>query len=390
MTARKAQLTVAAYASPTRMAELAQASAGAIRPLQPAQPGSNAPLAGDIIILEKAMPGAEDLLEAYLRARPEVGMLLVGDDLSAVSIRRLAQFWVFDVAPADATLDDLLEAAAGLARFLLGTRDDQRAKDTTEGAVFWGFLGAVGGAGTTTLAIETAFALARMKRSARTAIIDLNLQAGMVAQRLDGLPALDLAGLVADPQRLDETLLETYTWRHEAGVGIIAAPRDLRLDEAGTADAVLALLDQASGHFDHVILDLPRHRLPWSDSVLAALDDLVVVSELTVPSLQLAADFCRDIDLVREGAGPSRLVLNRMYPGRSGRHNFSVPKAEDAIGRRIDFLVRSDWETARMASDLGEPVINVRRRSPIVQDVDSMVQRLASPEHADTRYEEVA
>jgi len=390
MAERKGPLKVAAHVSAARMAELDRVSAGGIAPLQPAHLDGREPLIGDIIILEKGMAGAEDLLEAYLRERPEVGMLLVGDDLSAVSIRRLAQFWVFDVVPADVALEELLDSAAGLARFLLGTRDDQRARDNAEGAKFWGFLGSVGGAGTTTLAIEAACAAARAGKGSRTAIIDLNLQAGMVAQRLDGVASLDLGALIADPQRLDDALLDSYTWRHDAGIGIIAAPRNLRLDEATTEDAVLALLDLASGHFDHVVLDLPRHRLPWSENVFTALNELIVVSELTVPSLQLAADFCRDIDMLRDGQVPTRLLLNRMYPKRANRHNFSVPKAEDAIGRRIDFLVRSDWETARMASDLGEPVVAVRQRSPIVRDIETLVERLSSQEAPATGYEEAA
>ncbi|MEM7767133.1 MAG: hypothetical protein AAF253_06555 [Pseudomonadota bacterium] len=390
MSERRRPLTVAAHASPERMAALADISAGAIRPIDPKSGGDSAVLVGDIIILEKGVPGTDDLLEAYLRERPEVGMLLVGDDLNAVSIRRLAQFWAFDVAPADVAMAELLEAAAGLARFVLGTRDDQRARDREEGAQFWGFLGCVGGAGTTTLAIETACAVARANQTGRTAIIDLGLQAGMVAQRLDGVASLDIDALIADPQRLDEALLRTYSWSHPAGIELIAAPRNLRLDEASTEDAVLALLDLASSQFDHVILDLPRHRLPWSDSVFGALDELIVVSELTVPSLQLAAEYCRDIDGLREGQAPTRLLLNRMYPKRSNRHNFSVPKAEDAIGRRIDFLVRSDWETARVASDLGEPVVSVRQRSPIVRDVDVLVERLAKTETVGAGYEEAA
>ncbi|MEM0986177.1 MAG: hypothetical protein AAGJ32_08025 [Pseudomonadota bacterium] len=390
MTARKGPLTVAAFVNADRMAALTNLSNGAIHRLDSTHCDGGQPPVGDVIIIEKGLPGSDDLLEAYLRERPEVGMLLVGDGLSAVSIRRLAQFWVFDVAPSDVEMPELLDAAAGLARFLLGTRDDQKAKDAEEGAAFWGFIGSVGGAGTTTLAIETAFAAARASKGARTAIIDLNLQAGMVAQRLDGAPKLDLAALIKDPQRLDASLLESYTWRHPGGVDILAAPRDLRLDEAATEDAVLSLLDLVSAQFDHVILDLPRHRLPWSTGVFSALDEIVVVSELTVPSLQLAADYCRDIDLLRDGQAPSRLLLNRMYPKRSNRHNFSVPKAEEAIGRRIDFLVRSDWETARVASDLGDPIVSVRQRSPIVRDIEIIAERLNAADAAQGGYEEAA
>ena len=85
---------------------------------------------------------------------------------------------------------------------------------------------AVGGAGSTTLAIQTALLLlsSGQRGHASTCLVDLNFQQGACADYLDLEPRLDLKEIEPRPERLDRQLLEVMTSYHASGLAVIAAP----------------------------------------------------------------------------------------------------------------------------------------------------------------------
>jgi pilus assembly protein CpaE len=243
------------------------------------------------------------------------------------------------------------------------------------------FRGAVGGAGVTTIAIESAFELARRFGPGRVCLVDLNVADGMTTSFLEAVPKLDLSALSAAPERLDPRLLAAWCCQHESGVSIVAAPRNPDGDALATEPAILRLLDVACGMFEFTIVDMPRHMMPWTKSVLSAVDEAIVISELTVPSLHAAADMARETDVLRSDRAPAKLVLNRMFQKKRLRAEFALDKAEGAIDRKIDSTITSDWDAARTAVNLGRPIAEVVQKSPLVSDIGKLVQMML-PEEA--------
>ena len=326
---------------------------------------------GGLILIEQGMAGWDQLLLLLAVERPSTAVIVVSDQLPAHMVRALMKLEAWDVLAVSADAGDVMETAARLTE----ARTD--AKGGPANSVCWAFRGAVGGAGVSTLAIESAFALARLVGPGKVCLVDLNLADGMAASFLEAVPKLDLQALSAAPERLDARLLAAWCWQHEDGVSIIASPRNPEADAMASEAAVLRLLDVACAAFPYVILDMPRHMMPWTKSVMAAVDQAVIVSELTVPSLHAAADMCRDVDVLRGDASKARLVLNRMFQKKQFRAGFPVDQAEKAIERKIDVTVTSDWDAARTAVNLGKPIANVKPKSALVIDVDGMVRKFA-------------
>lgn len=377
MAGAESQTQLAALMGTARLEHL-QTELGPVETLKEAAGNpAESDLPGSIVIIEHDQPGAVELLEAYALRRPDAGVVLIGNDLDARAVRALFRFAQSEILSAPPLPSEIVEKV----RELEQTRESEPASPK-RGARFWAFRGAVGGAGATTLAIEAAFSLARGAGKARVGLIDLNISDGMSAAFLDGQAKLDLNAISADPARIDANLLRVYCWLHEKGIHLIAAPRNPDADRMVPAEAILGLLDTASSMFDWIVIDLPRHKLDWTDRVLAAVDDVFVVSELTVPSLHAAADMCRDTDRLRADASPAHLLLNRMFAKRRHRHSFPIEKAERAIQRRIEFTVSSDWDAARMAVNLGMPIAQVKPKSPIVQDMARLVSSVRDGEHA--------
>jgi pilus assembly protein CpaE len=309
---------------------------------------------GGLILIEQGLAGWEQLLLLLAVEYPSTAVIVVSDHLPAHMVRTLMKFEAWDVLAVAAGAGDVIETAARLAE----ARTES--KGVPANSVCWAFRGAVGGAGVSTLVIESAFALARLVGPGKVCLVDLNLADGMSASLLEAVPKLDLQALSAAP---------------EDGVSIIASPRNPEADALASAAAILRLLDVTCAAFPFVILDMPRHMMPWTKSVMAAVDQAVIVSQLTVPSLHAAADMCRDVDALRGDASKARLVLNRTLQKKQFLAGVPVGQAEKAIERKIDVTVTSDWDAARTAVNLGKPIAKVKPKSALVIDVDAMVRK---------------
>ena len=318
-----------------------------------------------LLILELAEPGALPLLENIARTALNTKLLVISDALPTAAVRAMLSLEASDIAATQASPIDIARASERL----LGTSSSDPLRKNN----CWAVTGAVGGAGATTLAIELACATAMRDPENSVCLVDLNLADGMTAAYLEGKPQLDIPGLMAAPERLDPTLLSAYIWSHEIGVDLISAPRDPDIHDTVNADMVLRLLDTVCAVYSHVVVDLPRHRAPWSKPLLSAVDEVMVVSEFTVPSLHAAADMAREIDALRMDRGGAKLILNRMS---DGRREFSVERAGKAIERDITSVIRSDWKAAREAVNLGMPIARVKPKSPLVKDAKALLQTL--------------
>ena len=327
-------------------------------------------ISSGVVVIEHNHGEAQAVIAAVAATRPDLSMLVIGNDLPVQVVRAMLRFSASDVVPANSEPQDIIDAAADLSASAL-------AAAPTTAAKVWAFRGAVGGAGVTTIAIETAAALARRDAGKSVCLLDLNICDAMTPAFLDGQPKLDIAAICEAPDRLDETLLRAYGWTHKSGVVLLANKRDPRAETGATEDAILQLLETACATFDHIIIDLPRHNQPWTEAIMSGVDEVIIVSELTVPSLHAAADSCREIDRVRGHLTPARLVLNRMYTKKRFQTAFPIEKAERAIQRDIKLTISSDWDAARTAVNLGMPIADVKAKSPMVADVLSFVEILS-------------
>jgi pilus assembly protein CpaE len=328
---------------------------------------------GALILLEQGQKGAEQVVLGLAVEKPDSAVLMVSDNLPVHIVRALMKIEASDILPVSAGADEILESVE---RIRAAAEAAESGGDGPASAVCWAFRGAVGGAGVSTLAIESAFAICEKVGPGKVCLVDLNVSDGMVSSFLEAVPKLDLAALSAAPERLDARLLAAWCWQHEDGVSTISAPRNPDADALATEAAILRLLDVACAEFPFVLVDMPRHMMPWTKPILGAVDEAIIISELTVPSLHAAADMAREVDMLRGPDRKAKLVLNRMFPKKKFRAEFAVDKAEKAIDRQIDATITSDWDAARTAVNLGKPIGDVKPKSALVADVLTLVDKM--------------
>ena len=137
------------------------------------------------------------------------------------------------------------------------------------------FVGAKGGVGTTTLAVNTATTLARAaKRPAL--LLDLHLGHGDAAIFLGVEPKFSIIDALENVYRVDETFFRSLVQKTKAGVDLLGSSE--RLTASGVdAQRMHALLDFASRQYQYTVLDVPRSDVAILD-VLEATTSIVLVS----------------------------------------------------------------------------------------------------------------
>jgi len=334
------------------------------------------PVAGafDLIILDAAGAAPEVLAEVIgwiATLRPAPPTLLVGAQLPAPLFRALMKLNRSDVLEAPFALADLARAAGEL---IEGGGEDARPKSRC-----WSVMGAVGGAGATTLAVELATLLAERAGPGQTCLVDLNLADGAAAAYLGATPNLRLADASVTPSRLDATVLSAFTYRVPNGPDLLAAPRDSAAFETVDPATVGRILEVACEVYRWVVVDMPRHRQAWTLDVLAGSDEVLVVSELTVPALLAARALVGEIEDALAGVTVPKIVLNRLA-GRAFGPAPSLGEAERALQRKADGAITSDWEAAAASVNLGGAISRHRPRSKIVRDVQALLDKMAPEE----------
>jgi pilus assembly protein CpaE len=324
-----------------------------------------------IIDLDAGRPEEMQALESLMLRTGLPPVVVVAQRFDADVARSLLQMRVADFLIKPVQPVELVRTCARVAR--------SGAADTTTEAQIYTFIPAVGGAGVTTLAIQTALLLLNSGQRARpsTCLVDLDFQHGACADYLDLEPRLDLKEIEPRPERLDRQLLEIMLSHHASGLEVIAAPNRPAEMRSFDPDMVTRLLDLVSSHFDYVVIDMPRTWFSWTDSVLLGSNKLFIVSEMTVPSLKQARGL---VGAIRErlGDGPQPQVIVNRFEQRMFDPGLKKSDLEQALGDDLAGTVPNNYRLVREAIDRGVPLEEVKPGN----NISIQLRKLMLPQQA--------
>ena len=232
------------------------------------------------------------------------------------------------------------------------------------------FLGAKGGAGTTTVAVNCGVELARLtKRS--TIILDLKSHLGEVALFLGVRPRFTVLDAIENLHRLDKDFLKELVAKHKSGLDILAGSEQFERPNAQDAPAIEELLRVLSRMYEFIVIDAGNVINACVASALYSADTIFLVTNPDVPSIRNAQ---RLVERVRQlGAGSERVkvLLNRA----SDQHLIAPKQIETALGYGIHHTFSSDYRTVSTALNSGVP-LSASNHSEIAGQFDSFTRRL--------------
>jgi pilus assembly protein CpaE len=230
------------------------------------------------------------------------------------------------------------------------------------------FYPAKGGVGTTTIAINTAIALARELRR-RTSLIDANLQFGDLRVFLDlGLDTASIVNAINEP---DLDLFRKLMVRHRSGVDLLLAPpspeaADVVVERQRQSPAVLNLVvSLARRLYDFTLVDMSQAIDDFNLQLFDEADVIYVVMTADLSCLKNVRLVLETMDSLGYQKSKVQLVLNRSnaYTG------INVSNAESALGRKIDYQIINEYRGAISALNSGEPFMSSRPESTLGRSV---------------------
>ncbi len=287
----------------------------------------------------------------------------------------------FDPRELDALVDALLlRTESGSTATADGVPADIAVGPAARAHEVFVFAAAKGGVGTTTLAVNTALALAGASR-APVAIADLDFQRGQVATLLDVQGATTTADLARDEQALEDgNALRQAGAGHPGGVHVFVAPYRPDLGTSVDHQQATALVDALRRGFGQVVVDAGSV-LDWRVlAEMGAADRIVLTVTPEIPSLRVLQGALELINEVEGVAERTVFVLNNLF----ARQSVSAEQIQEHLGVPIAVEIPHDGELFLSAANEGQPLILSAPRSPAAQAIRQLAAILRG-QQAETR-----
>jgi pilus assembly protein CpaE len=325
---------------------------------------------GATVVVADIDAGDEAELEALQHLLSRIGswppVVAITQSFDGGVARRLMQMRVADCLVKPVQPAELVQTCARVAQ--------RPANPDVHEAQIFTFLPAVGGAGVTTLAVQTAMLLLNSGATGKTStcLVDLDFQHGACADYLDIEPRLNISEIEPRPERLDRQLLEVMIAQHPSGLAVVAAPNQPAEMRSFDPDVVTRILDLVSSHFDYVVFDMPRTWFSWTDSVLLGSNKMFIVSETTVPSLRHAKQL---VEAIRErlGDGPHPQVIINRFEAKMFSTGLRRSDFEQTLGDALAGTIPNNYVLVREAIDRGVPLDEIKPGNKVTTSLKKLV-----------------
>ena len=223
-------------------------------------------------------------------------------------------------------------------------------------------IGARGGVGASTVATSLSWLLAE-KEKRSTALLDLDVHFGTGALALDLEPGRGLTDAIENPSRIDGLFIERAMVRASEKLAVLSAEAPINSPIITDGSAFRALEEEMRGAFECMVIDLPRGMLVQHPQLLADVQTVVLVTELT---LAAARDTIRLLSWLKANATQAQVVVlaNRMHP--AAQAEISRKDFETSIERRIDHVMPFDQKLAAQAAKLGKTLAEAGKASKTI------------------------
>jgi len=327
-----------------------------------------------VVQVDADTPASIKRFERLVATTSETPVIAAAYEPPLALVRSLLRSGAHDVLPLPLSIEDIETSLAPLLE-QIERKDVQTVAKTSRLVTV---IKGQGGCGATALLSQLAcrFAANEAAHGRDACLLDLDVQFGDVAFQLGLKPKLSLTDLLEAGSRLDGEMMRSVAVQHPSGLWVVASPPQMLPLESVTSDQLLAVVERAQRDFGTVFVDLPANWTHWSLSLVARSDRVLLVTELSVAGLHQAR---RQLDLLQEqelAEIPVDVVVNRFE-----KSLFRTVKTADivtALGREASFTIANEPSVMTPAIDRGVPIDEVKRKSALGRDLDTLEAGLVS------------
>jgi pilus assembly protein CpaE len=294
----------------------------------------------DVIVVDardlRTMPAE---LAVIKRQHPATGILVVLPRLDGTLILDAMRSGANECVADPITREELNAALARIA----AQRPARRRGDV------FAVVGAKGGVGATTVAVNVATMLNKLHPSS-TLLMDLHVTYGDAAILLGAEPRFSILDALENMHRMDASFLRTLVTQTKSGLSLLASS-DHAVSAPVDVTRVRSLIDLAANEFRFLVLDVPRADAAVLDS-LESVSSVVVVANQEVATIRNAARMTAALEQ-RYGKERVNVVISRF----DARAEIGQADVERVIGRSVTSLFPNNYPIVLASHNKGRPLV---------------------------------
>jgi pilus assembly protein CpaE len=324
-----------------------------------------------LVAMDRDPAKALELVAKLGQQSPDCAVLVVSSSNDGQLILQSMRAGAKEFLTQPVRIEDLLGALGRISNRRLG-----RGEKKPRGSQVIAVAGAIGGVGTTSVAVNLGCSLARDDKNS-VALVDLDLCLGDADVFLDAIPDYTLTDVAQNVSRLDFALLKRSLTKHSSGLFLLPRPMQLEDIPLITPDDLQRVIGLMKATFTHLVLDLSKSYSPVDMVALAAANDILLVAQLDLPCLRNVVRLMMSFNEMPGMAEKVKIIINRagLETGQ-----ITLKKARDTIGRDIFWQLPNDYRTMIEVRNNGVPLLEHAPKAAITQAIFGLADALTKEE----------
>ncbi|MGE0230360.1 MAG: CpaE family protein [Flavobacteriaceae bacterium] len=245
-------------------------------------------------------------------------------------------------------------------------------KATQLGRTF-AFFGARGGAGSSTIAHNVAWAISQDLLQ-DVVIADLDLPFGTSGLNFNQDPIQGIADAIYAGERLDENFIDRLMSKCTDRLNLMASPGTLEREydvEQTPLDQLFALV---RANVPATVLDIPHMWTSWSQATLMQADDIIITATPDLTSLRNTKNLVDYLKANRSHDRKPFLVLNQV--GIPKRPEIAPKEFGDSVGLEPSAIFTFDPQLFGTAANNGQMIAEMRASAKPVEAFETLAEAL--------------
>jgi pilus assembly protein CpaE len=234
-------------------------------------------------------------------------------------------------------------------------------------------MGAKGGVGTTTVAVNLAMILAEKKKAGSVVLVDLNTVFGEIPLFLSVKSNYHWGQIAENVGRLDSTFLANALSKHPSGVQVLPSPSYLNGHPPVTPEIMDRLLTTMRRTYDYIIVDGGQSLDRSGLKAIEMADRVFLITLLSLPCLRNTLNLMKSLASVGVAQTDQvRLVVNRFMK----KSDITIKDAEESLQNKIFWSIPNDYKTTMSAINRGKPLHEISPRADITRNLEELADSL--------------
>ena len=235
-------------------------------------------------------------------------------------------------------------------------------------------IGAKGGVGTTTIAVNLATALAMADSPRSVVLLDKAPLFGEVPLFLGIDTTHHWGEIVKNISRLDATFLTSILSKHRAGFYVLPSPSRLDGENDAASEAIDRLLGLLQTLFDFIVVDGGQHLDEVSMKILGLSHTVLLVSVPSLPCLANANRLLKSFHDLGYAREKSKIVINRYLKTA----DVPLRDIENSLRTAAFCVIPNDYRSTMSAINQGKPLAELTPRKPVTRSIQRLAESLCN------------